>query len=226
VKYIPVLQIVDLTKTYQGFKAIDEVSFELAPGSITVLQGPNGSGKTTLLHCITGLLLPTSGTILIDGLDPQTHWRETRSTMAFVPDVPQFYLELTAYEQLRFIAAANNVLEGFEVRAETLLTRYGLSQVKDGFPHHFSRGMRLKLGLLMGLIRPAKLLILDEPTSAIDAEGRELLIAELAERKSAGMSVLLSTHDTTLAQQLNADILTIDSGRIIRSSPASDHARP
>lgn len=222
-KSIPVLKVVELTKAYQGFKAVDQVSFELAPGSITVLQGPNGSGKTTLLHCVTGLILPTSGTILIDGLDPQSHWRETRSAMAFVPDVPRFYLELTAYEQLRFIAAANNVLEGFEARAETLLTRFGLSQVKDGFPHHFSRGMRLKLGLLMGLIRPAKLFILDEPTSAIDAQGRELLIAELIDRKAPGMAILLSTHDTTLAQQLNADILTIDSGRIMRPNLASDH---
>ncbi|MGB4594904.1 MAG: ABC transporter ATP-binding protein [Anaerolineaceae bacterium] len=210
----PVLQVNSLTKNYDGFLALNAITFSLQQGTITLLSGPNGSGKTTLLNCISGLLNPTSGELLIAGLDPAVYWRETRQAMVFVPDVPRFYLELTAFEHLRFIAAANNALEGFETRAEELLTRFGLWEAKDGFPHHYSRGMRLKLGLLMGLIRPAKLLLLDEPTASIDSEGRELLELELIERKNAGMTVLLSSHDSFLAERLGADLFTLHAGHM------------
>lgn len=213
----PVLQVDSLTKKYDGFLALDAITFSLQPGTITLLSGSNGSGKTTLLNCISGLLNPTSGELLIAGLDPVLHWRETRQAMIFVPDVPRFYLELTAYEHLRFIAAANNALEGFEARAGDLLTRFGLWETKDGFPHHFSRGMRLKLGLLMGLIRPAQLLLLDEPTASIDSEGRDLLEQELIERKNVGMAVPLSSHDSFLAERLGAHVLSLFAGRMEQS---------
>ncbi len=140
--------------------------------------------------------------------------REARKHLAYVPDVPRFYLELTAWEHLRFIAAANNALDDFEQRAEKMLKDFGLWHVREHYPHHFSRGMRLKLGLLLGLIRPSSVLLLDEPTSALDVQGTELLVKELLHRKDQGNSILLSSHSTQLTSQLADRTLEIIEGRI------------
>lgn len=134
--------------------------------------------------------------------------------MVFVPDVPRFYLELTAWEHLRFISMAHGVLPGFDQRAETLLRKLGLWEARDLFPHHFSRGMRLKLGLALALIRPFEVLLLDEPTSALDIEGVGLLIDELRHYSEQGAAILLSTHDPNLIDQLGDRILKIQNGVI------------
>lgn len=131
---------------------------------------------------------------------------------------PRFFLELTAWEHLRFIAAANSTLDGFDQRAEKLLKDFGLWHVREHFPHHFSRGMRLKLGLLLGLIRPSNVLLLDEPTSALDTQGTELLVEELQRRKEQGSSILLSSHSPQLTSQLADRTLELVEGRIASDS--------
>lgn len=196
------LVVKELSKKYNSFTVLAPVSFTLNAGEITVLSGPNGSGKTTLLSCMTGLVRPSSGTVTVDGFDLYRDEIEVRRRLVFVPDVPKFYLELTAWEHLRFIAMANNDLQNFEGRAELLLEKLGLWQVKDYFPHHYSRGMRLRLGLALALIRPFDVLLLDEPTSALDADGVALFSNELRELRTQGKTILMSTHDTGLMDQL------------------------
>jgi ABC-2 type transport system ATP-binding protein len=131
-----------------------------------------------------------------------------------VPDVPRFYLELTAWEHLRFIALANGVEKDFEQRAERLMRKYGIWEAKDLFPHHYSRGMRLKLGLALALIRPFDVLMLDEPTSALDEEGVSMLVDELRSLRNAGAAILLTTHDPGLIDQLADRRLLIRNGEI------------
>lgn len=208
------LVVTELSKKFDSFLALAPVSFGLNAGETTVLSGPNGSGKTTLLSCLSGLTRPSSGTVTVSGFDLYRDEVEVRRRMVFVPDVPRFYLELTAWEHLRFIAMANNVLQGFDQRAEILLCKLGLWQARDLFPHHFSRGMRLKLGLALALIRPFEVLLLDEPTSALDIEGVGLLIEELRNYREQGAAILLSTHDPNLIDQLGDRILVIHDGVI------------
>lgn len=196
------LVVKEISKKYNSFTVLAPVSFALNAGEITVLSGPNGSGKTTLLSCMTGLIRPSSGIVTVDGFDLYRDEIEVRRRLVFVPDVPKFYLELTAWEHLRFIAMANNDLRNFEGRAEMLLGKLGLWQVKDYFPHHYSRGMRLRLGLALALIRPFDVLLLDEPTSALDADGVALFSNELRELRTQGKTILMSTHDTGLMDQL------------------------
>lgn len=148
----------------------------------------------------------------MDGFDLYQDEVEVRRRMVFVPDVPRFYLELTAWEHLRFIAMANNAMPNFEQRAESLLHKLGLWEARDLFPHHFSRGMRLKLGLSLALIRPFEVLLLDEPTSALDIEGVELLKDELRSYCEKGAAILLSTHDPDLINQLGDHSLVIHNG--------------
>ncbi len=169
----------ELSKKYDKFVALAPTNFELMGGEITILSGPNGSGKTTLLSCLAGLVSPSSGTVTVKGYDLYADEVEVRRRMIYVPDVPRFYLELTAWEQIRFIAMANGVGKIFEQQAEMLMKKYGIWEAKDLFPHHYSRGMRLKLGLVLALIRPFDVLLLDEPTSALDGDAIQILIDEL-----------------------------------------------
>lgn len=218
------LQTIGLSKKFKEFPALLPTNIQIMPGELVFLEGQNGSGKTTLLNCITYLIPPSSGEVKICGYDILREEQAARKELAFVPDVPRFYLELTAWEHLRFIAAANNSLEGFEERAENLLKDFGLWQVRSHFPHNFSRGMRLKLGLLLGLIRPSGLLLLDEPTSALDTKGTDLLIAELRRRKAEGTAILISSHDSALRKLLADRVLGISEGLVNEISHASSSA--
>lgn len=202
----------EISKKYGSFLALTPSSFSLKAGEITVISGPNGSGKTTLFNCLSGLVRPTSGTVRVSGFDLYRDEVEVRRRMVFVPDVPRFYVELTAWEHLQFITMAHGVGEGFEGRAEKLLRRFGLWEARDLFPHNFSRGMRLKLGLALAFIRPFEVLMLDEPTSALDSEGVALLIRELHRLRGEGVAVLLSTHDPNLVDQVADRRLKIDLG--------------
>lgn len=208
------LAVTGLSKEYDSFLALAPASFELNAGEIAILSGPNGSGKTTLLSCLSGLIRSSSGTVTVAGFDLYRDEIEVRRRLVFVPDVPRFYLELTAWEHLRFIAMANNVTRNFDQQAEVLLHKLGLWEAKDLFPHHFSRGMRLKLGLALALIRPFEVLLLDEPTSALDIEGVELLINELHRLREQGATILLSSHDPNLINQLGDRHLAIHQGVI------------
>lgn len=208
------LAVANLSKKYGSFLALSPTSFALNPGEITVLSGPNGSGKTTLLSCLSGLIRPSDGTVTVAGFDFYDDEREVRRRLVFVPDVPRFYLELTAWEHLRFIALANEAAQDFERRAGDLMHLFGLWEARDLFPHHFSRGMRLKLGLVLALIRPFRVLLLDEPTSALDVEGVNVLVDQLQRLRGEGVAILFSTHDPKLMDHLCDRQMTIQHGMV------------
>jgi len=209
-----ILDVQKLSKKFGSVLVLAETNLQLFPGEIAFLLGPNGSGKTTLLSCIAGLTRPTSGVIRVDDYDMDKDEVEVHRRLAFVPDVPRFYVELTAWEHLRFIAMANNVLEGFENRAEKILDDFGLWTYQNYFPHHYSRGMQLKLGLAFALIRPFQVLLLDEPTSALDQESVDVLIDYLERLRSNDTSILLSSHDPMLAERIGDRKLSIKQGAV------------
>lgn len=208
------LRASELSRSYGRFQAILPTNVTLRSGEIAVLSGPNGAGKTTLLLCLSGLLRPTTGAITINGHDLYADEKEAKRQLAFVPDVPRFYTELTAWEHLYFIAQAHQAGEGFTQRAEMLMREFGLWDSRDLYPHNYSRGMRLKLGLLIALIRPFKVLLLDEPTSALDVESASLLVERLKEIRQNGASILLSSHDPNLAKDLADRTLKIQNGTV------------
>ncbi len=211
---VPVLQAYNLSHSYGSFQVISPIDLTFNLGEISVLEGPNGSGKSTLLLCLSGLLRPSSGEILVAGYDLYEEEREAKSHLAFVPDVPRFYMEMTAWEHMRFIAMAHHAMDGFEKRAEEYLKEFDLWEARDLFPHHYSRGMSLKLGLLFALIRPFKVLLLDEPTSALDAESSRLFIRHLMDLRSRGAGILLSTHDPDLKNELADRVYFLTNGKI------------
>ncbi|MFN2146191.1 MAG: ATP-binding cassette domain-containing protein [Anaerolineales bacterium] len=184
----------------------------LNAGEISVLEGQNGAGKSTLMLCLSGLMQPTSGEILVDGYDLYRDEPDAKRALAFMPDVPRFYTELTAWEHLRFLAFAHGAEDGFEIRAESLLRDFGLWEARNLLPHYYSRGMSLKLGLLFTLIRPFKVLLLDEPTSALDRDSTQLFIQHLTEMKEQDGAILLSTHDPDLKTSLADQVYFMENG--------------
>jgi ABC-2 type transport system ATP-binding protein len=210
----PILEAHQLSHSYGNYTALAETDLNLFPGEIVTLNGPNGAGKTTLLLCLSGLMRPTQGSVRVTGFDLYADEPEAKAQLAFVPDVPRFYTELTAWEHLRFIALAHSATQDFEQRTSSLLHAYGLWEARDLFPHHFSRGMRLKLGLVMALIRPFQVLMLDEPTSALDEEGVATVRLELQRLRAEGAAILLSSHAPTFSQGLTDRYWRIDHGRI------------
>lgn len=208
------LAVSDLSKSYDSFLALAPVTFQIPTGTITVLTGPNGSGKTTLLSCLTGLIRPTTGSVTVCGFDLYCDEVEARRRMVYVLDVPRFYQELTAWEHMYFIAVANGVAEDFNARAEAIFRKLDLWKARYLFPHHYSRGMRLKLGLALALIRPFDLLLLDEPTSGLDAEGTGVLVEELRRLRDGGVAILMTTHDPGIMRQLGDRFLSIREGII------------
>jgi ABC-2 type transport system ATP-binding protein len=210
----PLLQTYNLSRYYGQFRALAETNLELQGGEIAVLAGPNGAGKSTLLLCLSGLLRPTAGQVTIEGFDLYKDEVEAKRRLAFVPDVPRFYTELTAWEHLLFIAQAYKAGAGFEARAERLLKSFDLWQGRDLYPHNYSRGMRLKLGLLLALIRPLRVLLMDEPASALDPEGVQLLRAHLLELREQGAAILISSHNPQLAEDLQARRWNMQQGQL------------
>ena len=210
----PPLNAVEISRSFGKFQPFAPVDLTLSEGQVVILTGHNGAGKTTLLHCLSGLLRPSTGSVSIAGYDLYAHERQARHHLAFVPDVPRFYTELTAWEHLKFIALAHDAGQNFRERAERLLREFGLWEARDLYPHNYSRGMRLKLGLLMALIRPFKALLLDEPSSALDEEGTALLISHLDALRSQGVGILFSTHNPEIASSISDRRLRLHNGQL------------
>src|SRR5689334_10225083 len=146
------LQVDQLVKQYKNFRAVDNLSFVIQPGEIVGLLGPNGAGKTTALRCISGILRPTYGRILINGFDIVADQAKAKAGLAFVPEVPSLYELLTVDEHLRFVAMCFDKLEGYEQHANELLERYDLAEKRNELVATLSKGMKQKLSVACAFI--------------------------------------------------------------------------
>ncbi|MBE0409046.1 MAG: ABC transporter ATP-binding protein [Anaerolineales bacterium] len=208
------LEAKNLSRAYGDFQALKPTNLALHAGELVALTGPNGSGKTTLLLCLSGLLRPTTGEVRVSGFDLYSDEPQARQHLAYVPDVPVFYQELTAWEHLLFVGKAHHVSNNFEIQAEKLLREFGLWEARNLFPHAFSRGMRLKLGVILALVRSYYVLLLDEPSSALDVDSSAHLCEKLQTLSTSGIAILLTTHDPHFAQQLDAHPWQIRDGSL------------
>jgi ABC-2 type transport system ATP-binding protein len=134
----PLLEAHGISRSFDQFQALTPANLQLAAGELVVITGPNGAGKSTLLLCPSGLLRPTTGRVLIEGYDLYGDERRAKQGLAFVPDVPRFYAELTLWEHLQFIALAHHAEAAFAQRAEVLLKEFDLWEARQLFPHALS----------------------------------------------------------------------------------------
>lgn len=187
------LNVEGLSYRYGAVDVFSDVNFSLDAGTVTFLTGPNGAGKSTLFRCLAGWSAPRSGSMFIEGEPYDGVNRAQRSAIAYVPDVPTFYDDLTALEHIRFMQRANHCMPD-ENDADNLLDVLGLTQYRDQLPSSYSRGMRQKLALVLALCMHPRLLLLDEPYGPLDRNA-SITLSELFKAACVeGAAVLVSCH--------------------------------
>jgi len=216
------IKVSNLTKQFSGYRAVDDISFEVDRGEIIGFLGPNGAGKTTTMRMLTGFLHPTRGSVQIAGFDIMKNPLEARRHIGYMPESCPLYMEMRVDEYLRFRAQIKEVpRRALKPRIAVVKDQCGLSDMGRRIIGQLSKGYRQRVGLADSLLSEPDLLILDEPTAGLDPnqirEVREL-IGRLAERHT----LLLSTHILPEVEMACKRVLIIDKGKIVASdSPAS-----
>ena len=222
------LSVEQLTRTYAGssgqpFKAVDDLSFQLAAGEIVGLIGPNGAGKTTTLRTIAGILRPTSGRITIDGHDIVADAIPAKRALAFMPDEPHLFEYLTVAEHLRLMARLYGV-DDFDNRARALTEELELTGKERSLPGELSRGMRQKVVIACGLVRTASTLLFDEPLTGLDPVGIRRMRQTIVARARAGACVLVSSHLLHMVEEICTRVIIMDRGRKIADGSVAELA--
>jgi ABC-2 type transport system ATP-binding protein len=203
-----------LTRRFGSRTVVNDVSFEVARSEIVALLGPNGAGKTTTLRMLAGLIAPTSGTIVLEGVRLTTATGSAlRQLIGLVPEVPGLWDRLTVWENLRIYAGLYG-LDHPETAIERLLDLLGLSRHAGARAAELSTGMRQKVALARALVHNPPVLLLDEPTAGLDPEISRTVRALLEERRDKGCAILLSTHNLSEAERL-ADRVAVLQERLI-----------
>jgi len=190
-----VVECRELTRRYGDFVAVDSLNLTVRRGEIFGLLGPNGAGKTTTILMLLGLTEPTSGSVRVLGLDPTRQPLSVKARVGYLPDQVGFYDGLTARENLIYIAKLNGI-RGREMqeRIHEALEQVGLSDVADRQVRTFSRGMRQRLGVAEVLLKRPQLIVMDEPTLALDPEAVREFLELIRRLKSDGITIMLSSH--------------------------------
>jgi ABC-2 type transport system ATP-binding protein len=221
------LQITDLRKSFgsgaKRVEAVQGVSLSVPPGTILAFLGPNGAGKTTTIKMVAGLLIPDSGSVLIDGCDPA----KQRSVYARVGTVLEgsrnLYQQLSARENLEYFGVIKGLgYADAKVRAQELLEFFNLTGKANTRVSELSSGMQQKLTIGVALLNRPKLLLLDEPTNALDVEAAEDIKKLMRQLKQQGLSILLTTHQLDVAQQVADRVAIIRGGKILVEEPTSE----
>jgi ABC-2 type transport system ATP-binding protein len=206
-----------LVRRYGRLVALTGLDLRVEAGECVVLIGANGSGKSTAVRTIAGLLEPTEGSVRVCGVVPhrEPEAEQARGALALVPDTPLLYDDLTVRQHLELVALAHGAVDAeIEQRIGSLLDRLGLAAREAFLPRELSRGMRQKTQLACALIRPAAVIVLDEPVVGLDPPSQGLLGEILHERKRAGTAVLLTTHQMAFADGLADRALMLQEGRV------------
>lgn len=209
------LKIENLKKSYGKVPALDGLNMNIRESSLYGFVGPNGAGKTTTIKVITGLLLPNSGSVMINGVDAIKNPGKLKESIGYVPDFFGVYDNLKVSEYMEFFASCYG-LDGLKARKRymELLGQVGLDEKVDFYVDGLSRGMKQKLCLARALIHNPSLLVMDEPTSGLDPRTRYEFKEILKELREQGKTVLISSHILSELAEICTDIGIIEQGRI------------
>jgi ABC-2 type transport system ATP-binding protein len=212
-----VLETQNLTKRYRDKLAVNALNLTIQEGEIFGFLGPNGAGKTTTILMLLGLTEPTSGKASVCGFNPMDKPLEVKRRVGYLPESPGFYEDISARENLLYMARLNRIPENEARRRTTeVLEQVGLSEDGRRWVREFSRGMKQRLGIAEVLVKNPQAIILDEPTLGIDPDGA-IHILELIKglNREHGLTVMLSSHQLEQVQQICSRIGIIVKGRLI-----------
>jgi len=205
-----------LTKRYGALVALREFSLEVARGEIVALVGPNGAGKTTALKLVVGLSRPDAGSVSVAGFDVHRQAVDAKRALAFLPDQPFLYEQLTVGETLGMIAGLYELSpQRAEGEARALLEQFGLTVSLHRRVGQLSYGMKSRLVLIASLLHDPQALVMDEPFFGLDPQTLRGMRQLLTERARRGLTVLLSTHQLSAAEGFAHRIVILDGGRTL-----------
>jgi ABC-2 type transport system ATP-binding protein len=216
-----VIDVHGITRRFDGVVALEDVSFEVHPGEIVALLGPNGAGKTTASRIIGGILAPTEGDVLVDGVSVRENANGVRARCGFVTDQPSLYERMPLRNYLGFFARLYDVRAPDE-RSVELAKLLGLDDVLDRKLATFSRGMRQKVAIARALVHDPPVLLLDEPATALDPEMAQTLRAFIVSLRARHRAILLTTHDLDEAQRIADRVVVLFKGRVLRTGATGD----
>ena len=211
-----VIELVHLVKKFGDLVAVNDVTLTIPRGEFFAMLGPNAAGKTTTLKILAGLMKPTSGNTRVCGFDVQTQPLEARRRVAYVPDFPFLYEKLTAREFFRFIG---QLFQMDDVRiaanAQELIARFHLGEFADLPLESLSHGTRQRVAIVSALLHGPEVFVIDEPMVGLDPQHARIVKDTLKERSRAGMTVLMSTHELSVAEEMADRIGIIHGGKLI-----------
>jgi ABC-2 type transport system ATP-binding protein len=218
------IQVRNLVKKFGDFTAVDNISFDVVAGEIFAFLGPNGAGKTTTIKMLTTLMQPTSGTLVVDGLNPAEKQNEVRKRFGIVFQDPSLDQDLTAWENMELHGVLYHVPGKLRrERAQTLLKMFELSDRRDSLVKQFSGGMKRRLEIARGFLHTPKILFLDEPTLGLDPQSRNQLWAHVKNlNQTEGVTVFLTTHYLDEADRVAQRIGVIDHGRMVATGASRE----
>jgi ABC-2 type transport system ATP-binding protein len=224
-----IIDIKNLVKVYKGSDqpAVNDVSLQIEENEIFGLLGPNGAGKTTTISILCGFLRPTSGKVIIDGLNLNSDLLQIKKIVGVVPQEIALYPTLTARENLWFFGSMYGIKgRALKDRIDECLEIFGLDGDLRKKVHSFSGGMKRRVNLIAGLLHKPKILFLDEPTVGIDVQSRNQIVDYLREINKQGITIIYTSHYMEEAERLCKRIAIIDYGKILTQGYPSQMIDP
>lgn len=217
------IETFDLTKHFDDFVAVEDVTLTAHPGEVLALLGPNGAGKTTTVRMLTSILKPTRGTAHVAGHDIIREAAKVREAVGILTEHHGLYLRMNGQEYLEFFAQVYEIAPKVrQTRIEQLTERFGLADAIDRRLNEYSKGMRQKLALVRAMLHNPPVLLLDEPTSAMDPHSAKLVRDAIMGLRGDGRTIILCTHNLSEAELLSDRIAIIRRGRIIASGTVAE----
>lgn len=217
------LKVKNLVGGYSSIPVLKDISFEVPGSSLVGLIGLNGAGKSTTINHIIGLLRPMNGSITLNGVSLQQDAAQYKKMIAYIPEIPVLYEELTLKEHIELTMMAYQLdKEQAWQKAERFLKVFRLDNKLDWFPINFSKGMKQKVMIVCALLPKVDLLLVDEPFLGLDPLATRDLLNLLDKEKQAGTAILMSTHVLSTAQEVCDSFVMIDEGQLLASGTLSD----
>lgn len=210
------IQFQGLAKQYGGFPAVQPLTLTVPHGEVFGFLGPNGAGKTTTIRMMMGILVPSAGRVLVDGLDCQADAAQVKCHVGYLPDNPVFYDFLRGSEILQFVGEMHGLPRQAAIeRAARLLQEFGLEDAGEEYAVNYSMGMKKKLGLACALVHDPDVLILDEPINGLDPRAARDVQDRLVASANCGKTIFVSTHLLDMAQRMCNRVGIINHGALV-----------
>jgi ABC-2 type transport system ATP-binding protein len=210
------IELIHIVKKFGDLVAVNDLSLTVRRGEFFAVLGPNAAGKTTTIKILTGLIKPTSGSARVASFDVQQEPLEMRKRLAYVPDFPFLYDKLTPWEFLRFIGQMFRMAEAsIRKKGSELVRRFNLEPYMNKTIEGLSHGTRQRVAIVSALLHDPEVFVIDEPMVGLDPHHARIVKDTLKERSLAGMTVFLSTHQLSVAEEMADRIGIIHQGRLI-----------